>query len=81
MANVELAGTLKALMEERAQLEKQAAKLDRAIAVLRTLSSGRPSANGHVKRRTLSPAARRKIAKAQKLRWAKVKQAKAAKSQ
>lgn len=79
MANVELAGTLKALQAERAQLEEETAKLDEAIAALRKLSGSQSGANGRRGKRTLSAAARRKIAKAQKLRWAKVKQAKAAK--
>ena len=51
------------------------AKLDKAIAVLEGLfGKGTTSPNGHAGKRTLSPAARKKIGKAQKLRWAKLKQ-------
>ena len=80
MGNFDLTGTLKTLSGERSQLLKDVAKLDKAIAVLRELNgtNSAPSANG--KRHTLSAAARRKIAKAQRLRWAKVKQQRAAKN-
>ena len=79
MGNLELAGTVKMLQGQRAQTQKKLAKLDKAIAVLRELSgtNSTPSHNG--KRRTLSAAARRKIGKAQKARWAKVRQQRAAK--
>jgi hypothetical protein len=75
MGNLELAGTVKMLEGQRAQTQKELAKLDKAIAVLRELSGtdSTPSPNG--KKRTLSAAARLKIAKAQKARWAKVRQA------
>ena len=74
MGNLELAGTVKMLQGQRAQVQKDLTKLDKAIAVLRELSGANstPSRNG--KRRTLSAAARRKIGKAQKARWAKVRQ-------
>ena len=79
MANLELAATLGALKAERTRLQEESAKLDQAIAVLQGLSGTRAASNGRRKKRTLSAAARRKIAKAQKLRWAKVRQAKVAK--
>jgi hypothetical protein len=74
MGNLELAGTVKMLQGERVKAQKELAKLDKAIAVLRELSgtNSTPSQNG--KRHTMSAAARRKIGKAQKLRWAKLKQ-------
>jgi hypothetical protein len=55
-------------------------KLDKAIAVLRELSgtNSTPSPNG--KRRTLTTAARKKIAKAQKARWAKFRKERAIKA-
>jgi hypothetical protein len=79
MGNLELAGTVKMLQGQRAQVQKELAKLDKAIAVLRELSgtNSMPSQNG--KRHTMSAAARRKIGKAQKARWAKVRQQRAAK--
>jgi hypothetical protein len=75
MGNLELASTVKMLEGQRAQVQKELAKLDKAIAVLRELNgTSTPSPNG--KGHTMSAAARRKIAKAQKARWAKVRQAK-----
>lgn len=76
--NLELAGTVKLLQAQRAQTHKELAKLDKAIAALRTLSgtNSTPSPNGN--KRTLSAAVRRKIGKAQKARWAKVRRQRAA---
>jgi hypothetical protein len=71
MGNLELAGTLKMLKGERAQVHKELTKLDKAIAVIRELAGAEQTPNGRSKRHTMSAAARRKIAKAQKLRWAK----------
>jgi hypothetical protein len=77
MGNLELAGTLKTLQGERAETQKKLTKLDKAIAVLRELNgtNSTPSPNG--RKRTLSAAARRKIAKAQRARWAKLKEKRA----
>ncbi len=76
MAN--LAETVKDLVQERSRMAGQIKKLDKAISVLRKLdgggSSGARKAVG--KRRTMSAAARRKIAAAQRARWAKWKAAK-----
>ena len=80
MGNLGLAGTVKMLQGQRAQVQKELVKLDKAIAVLRELSGTNltPSPNG--KGHTMSAAARRKIGKAQKARWAKVRQAQKAKA-
>ena len=74
MGNLELAGTVKMLQGQRAQVQKELTKLDKAIAVLRELSgtNSAPTQNG--KGHTMSAAARKKIGKAQKLRWARLKQ-------
>jgi hypothetical protein len=80
MATIEIADVLKSLQGERAHIQKNLAKLDKAIAVLREVSSTNSTASSNGKRRTLSAAARRKIAKAQKLRWQKFRQAKRAKA-
>jgi hypothetical protein len=79
MAYIELAGTVKMLQGQRVQVQKELVKLDKAIAVLRDLNgtNSTPSPNG--KGHTMSAAARRKIGKAQRARWAKVKQAQKAK--
>ena len=73
MGNLELAGTVKTLQGQRTQVHKELAKLDKAIAVLRELngtnSTPSPDGKGH----TMSAAARRKIGKAQRVRWAKVR--------
>ena len=58
--------TLDAVLE---QLKAERAKLDRAIAAL----SGGRSSSGRRNKRTMSPAARRRIAAAQRARWAKWK--------
>ena len=81
MASIELSGTVKALKVERAKVQSDLAKLDNAISVLEGLSGANsltPSGNGH--KRTLSASARNKIAKAQKLRWAKIRKERAAKA-
>ena len=79
MGNLDLASTVKMLEGQRAQTQKELVKLDKAIAVLQELSEthSTPSSNG--KGHTMSAAARRKIGKAQKARWAKVRQAQKAK--
>ena len=76
MASIEIAGTVKALKGERVRVKGELAKLDKAITVLEGLfrTSATTTPNGHTGKRTLSAAARRKIGKAQKLRWAKLKQ-------
>jgi hypothetical protein len=73
MASLDLADTLKTLQGERARTHQELTKLDRAIAVIRELAGTEPTPNGHPKKPTISAAGRRNIAKAQKLRWAKVR--------
>ena len=73
MASLNLTDTLKTLGGERARIHQELTKLDKAIAVIRDLVGAEASSNGHNKKRTMSAAGRRKIAKAQKLRWAKVR--------
>jgi hypothetical protein len=80
MASIEMTEIIKTLQTERAQTQKELAKLDKVISALRELggTTSTPSSNGI--RRTLSAAARRKIGKAQKARWAKVRQQRAKKT-
>lgn len=81
MASIELSGTVKALKVERAKVQGELAKLDKAITVLEQLTGTNtvtPNGRGH--KRTLSVSARNKIAKAQKLRWAKIRKERAAKA-
>ena len=77
MASLEITEIIKTLQTERAQTRKELAKLDKVISALRELSLTNLTANTNGKRRTLSASARRKIGKAQKARWAKVKQQRA----
>ncbi len=75
MASIDLGGTLKALKGERVRMHQEIAKLDKAITALEGIfRTETTSPNGHAGKRTMSVAARRRIAKAQKARWAKVKQ-------
>ena len=75
MASIDLGGTLKALKGEQARVHQDLAKLDKAIEVLEGLfGTDTTPPDGHAGKRILSAAARRKIGKAQKLRWAKLKQ-------
>ena len=71
MANLEGLGTIVSqLKTERINLVNQLKHVDAALAVLGKLDGG----SSYTKpRRTLSASARRKIAAAQKLRWAKVR--------
>src|ERR1700719_97717 len=71
MPSFDLTRTLKTLQAERVQIHKELTQLDRAIAVIRELAGTEAAPNGHPTKRTVSAAARRKMAKAQKLRWAK----------
>jgi len=64
-----------ALQKERRRTTKQIEQIDAALAALGSLSN---AGRRRAKRRTLSAAARRKIAAAQRARWAKVKAKKAA---
>jgi hypothetical protein len=73
-----IAETIKDLVLERSRMAGQIKKLDKAISVLRKLDGSGPSGARKAvgKRRTMSAAARGKIAAAQKARWAKWKAAK-----
>jgi len=74
-----LATAVQQLKQERARTQKEVEKLDAAIGVLSGLTGtkrglGRGPA-GIGKRRTMSAAARKRIATAQRARWAKWKAA------
>jgi hypothetical protein len=79
MGNLELTSTVKMLEGHRAQVQKELVKLDKAIAVLRELSGTTSTPSPNDKGHTMSAAARRKIGKAQRARWAKLRQAQKAK--
>ena len=71
----DLTSALRQLREERSRSQNQLKQLNQAILVLgRVVSgSGRDEKNGRHAPRKLSVAARRRIAEAQKARWAKWK--------
>ena len=69
-----IAETVKVLGQERSQMLGRVRQLDDAISVLRKLKGSSLSVMGKsVKKRTMSAAGRRKIAAAQRARWAKWK--------
>lgn len=78
---IDVAGILKTLQAERAKALQEVAKIDKAIESLRELSGANSAAStsGHGRERTMSAAARRKIADAQKARWAKFRKEQKAK--
>jgi hypothetical protein len=73
MGSLQLPETLRTLEGERARARTKLSGLDKALAVLQELAGTNLTSNGRRKKRTLSAAGRRKIAAAQKLRWAKVR--------
>jgi len=73
---VRLTGALKELQQERDRAARDVKRLEEAIAVLGklvALNGARPSGRAESKRRVMSAAARRRIAAAQKERWARWK--------
>jgi len=73
MANLE--GALQQLREERKRAEEQAEQLGSAIlAIEGILGRSSSSRNGRPPGRVVSAAARRRMARAQKARWARVLQ-------
>jgi hypothetical protein len=73
MAN--LSAVVQQLKRERANAQRVVGRLDAALKALRPLGTGNPVSRP---RRKMSAAARRKIAAAQRARWARVKKQKAA---
>ncbi len=70
----DLSAVAQQLKKERANAQQLVARLDAALRALKHLGVGHSFPRG---RRTLSLAARRRIAAAQRARWAKVKKQKA----
>jgi hypothetical protein len=75
MPNIEIADMMRVLRIERSHTKKELKNLDKAIVVLRDLSTHSTTRNG--RRRRMSASARRKIAAAQRKRWAKFHQQRA----
>ena len=71
MAN--LTNALQELREERKQAQLHVEKLDQAISVIESLNGSGASRNATRPTRIISAASRRKMAQAQKARWAKAR--------
>ena len=80
MESIEIAQMMKSLRTERTHTRQELKGLDKVISALRQLSSANSTPIHNGKKRTLSAAARRKIAKAQKARWAKLRAERKAKA-
>jgi hypothetical protein len=72
MANLENA--LQELRAERRAAQLQVEKLDQAISVIESLNGSGMARNASQPKRIISAASRRKMAQAQKARWAKTRQ-------
>src|SRR6476646_2548648 len=71
-----LAEALQQLRRERTHAQEQVTKLDQAIVAIESIvgrANSGYAARGHGNKRRMSSAARRKIAAAQRARWARVK--------
>ena len=68
-----LSSALQQLREERKQMQSQVEKLDQAISVIESLNGLAASRNANQPTRIISAASRRKMAQAQRARWAKAR--------
>jgi hypothetical protein len=69
-----LSNALQQLREERKQVQLQAEKLDQAISVIESLKGSGTVGKTNQPTRIISAASRRKMARAQKARWAKARE-------
>jgi len=68
-----LSGALQQLRAERKQTQLQVEKLDQAISVIESLNGSGPIAKANEPTRVISAASRRRMAQAQRARWAKAR--------
>jgi hypothetical protein len=68
-----LGNALQQLSAERREMQSRVEKLDRAISVIESLNGSATTQNNQPTR-IISAASRRKMARAQKARWAKVRE-------
>jgi len=68
-----LSSALQQLHAELKQAQSHVEKLDQAIAVIESLNGSRPVQQAHQPTRIISKASRRKMAQAQRARWAKAR--------
>jgi hypothetical protein len=69
-----LNNVLQELRSERKQVQLQVEKLDQAISVIESLNGSATLQNANQPTRIISAASRRKMARAQKARWAKARE-------
>jgi hypothetical protein len=69
-----LSGALQQLRAERKQAQLQVEKLDQAISVIESLNGSGTVQQTNQPTRIISQASRRKMARAQKARWAKARE-------
>ena len=69
-----LNNVLQQLRAERKQVQLQVEKLDQAISVIESLNGSVTPQNANQPTRVISAASRRKMARAQKARWQKVRE-------
>jgi len=70
-----LSSALQQLRAERKQAQLQVEKLDQAISVIESLNGSAATRNTNQPTRVISAASRRKMAQAQRARWARAKKA------
>jgi hypothetical protein len=68
-----LGNALQQLRDERKKMQSNMEKLDRAISVIESLNSSATTQNANQPARIISVASRRKMAQAQRARWAKAR--------
>jgi hypothetical protein len=68
-----LSAALQELRAERKQMQSHVEKLDQAISVIESLNASATPQNANQPTRTISAASRRKMARAQRARWAKAR--------
>src|SRR5271169_3859677 len=68
-----LNNALQQLRAERKQAQSHVEKLDQAISVIESLNGSRPVQQANQPTRIISAASRRKMARAQRARWARAK--------
>jgi hypothetical protein len=68
-----LTNALQQLRAERREAQSQVEKLDKAISVIESLNGSGPTGKATQPTRVISAASRRKMALAQKARWAKLR--------
>jgi hypothetical protein len=69
-----LSGALQQLRAERKQAQMQVEKLDQAISVIESLNGSGTFGKANQPTRIISAASRRKMARAQRARWARAKE-------